>query len=361
MSHFTRSTRAHRLVRGSALTALSAAALVGALLPTPAAAATAQASVTSSPTVGVRLMGSDLRDQVVLTRAGTSTAPLIVVDTAAPLTVGTGCQPVTGDPTRAVCTAPLVGTSLKPVLVFSGAGDDSIAHGASLPIPMTVNTGTGNDTVTGGPAVDTLTGSSGSDVLRGGDGTDTLRGSSGDDTLDGGPGRDDNLFGQSGNDRLLGGDGDSDDLDGGSGADTFDGGAGRNDIVLYNTRTNAVTVNLGSTATAGETGEGDRILSGVENVMTGSGADLLFGDDGDNSLLSGAGNDLILGGRGQDAVVGGEGDDILSGNTISLVQNEVNSDGVRDFIAGQGGNDSCIVSPADSDLASGCESTSNDD
>ena len=96
-------------------------------------------------------------------------------------------------------------------------------------------------------------------------------------------------------------------------------------------------------------------------MATGSGNDLLVGNDGDNNLISRGGNDVILGGRGQDAVIGGDGDDVLSGNTLSIVSNEVNADGVRDFIGGQDGNDTCVRSPQDSDSVTECETTINDD
>ena len=123
-----------------------------------------------------------------------------------------------------------------------------------------------------------------------------------------------------------------------------------------------MTVDLNSTtATNGEVNEGDRFVGGIENLVTGSGDDLLVGNDGDNNLISRGGNDILLGGRGKDAVIGGDGDDIVSGNTLSVAFNEVNADGVRDFIGGQDGNDTCVRSPQDSDSATECETTIDDD
>jgi hypothetical protein len=328
-------------------------------MPAAAAVPTA-ATVTSSAAVGVRFIGTDAKDQVVLTRAGTSAAPLVVLDAAAPLTVGIGCQPVAGDPTRATCAAPIAsGTTLKKVILNGRGGDDVFAHGVSLPIPMLVNGGEGNDTVNAGPGQDTLFGDNGHDTLRGGDGTDTLKGSFGDDRLEGGAGRDDALFGGPGVDVLLGGDGDSDDLTGGPGSDTIDGGPGRLDVVLYDDRSTGVNVDLGST-TAGNgdpgVGEKDRFLTGIENAVGGDGDDVISGNAGDNNLLGGDGVDIIQGGLGQDAVIGQGGNDILTGNKLSLFGNNVvNSDGVTDFIGGLAGDDTCIRSTQDPDSVNECE------
>jgi Ca2+-binding RTX toxin-like protein len=357
--------------RGATSVALGGVTLIGVLLSSlsapalaagPSAAGT-PASVTSTPATGVRIVGSTGNDQMVLTRAGTATAPLIHIDAAAPLTILAGCQPVAGDATRALCTAPFAsGTTLRVVTVVAGTGDDVIAHGASLPIPLNVTGGSGRDTINGGPGQDSLHGGPDNDTVRGGDNTDTLTGGSNDDTLDGGPGSDDDLSGGSGADQLFGGDGDSDDLDGGAGPDTFDGGAGRNDIVEYDTRSNGVQAQIGSTsALNGEINEGDLFKTGIENVVGGDGNDVLVGDAGDNNLLGG-GDDLIFGGRGQDAVIGGEGDDFLGGNALNIggPGDVPNADGVRDFIGGQDGTDSCVRSAADLDSVTECETVTTD-
>jgi Ca2+-binding RTX toxin-like protein len=89
-------------------------------------------------------------------------------------------------------------------LIFGGNSNDSIT------------TGTGNDTLYGGPASLPIGGAAGVD------GDDTLNSGSGNDVLVGG----------FGNDFLIGGDGD-DSLAGGPGADTLFGGNGR-DSFYYN-------------------------------------------------------------------------------------------------------------------------------
>ena len=340
-------------------------ALAGSLGSTsaPAQAAVPPANIRSSST-GISFFGSNERDQVVFSRAGTPTAPLVVADAFAPLEIFAGCSPVTGDPTRAICVAPIAPNgTLRPISVSGNGGDDAFAHGASLPIPMHVSGGPGRDAVNGGPADDVISGGADNDVLKGGDGTDSLLGATGDDVLDGGPGRDDDLDGGSGADRLFGGEGDSDDLDGGTGGDVLDGGPGRLDVVLYDDRTSRVSVILGSTAaTNGEANEQDTLLSGIENAVGGSGDDFLSGDEGNNNLLGGDGADTIRGLGGQDAVVGGDGDDVLTGNIFTFGANPpANADGVRDFIAGQDGDDICIRSPADQETATDCEKVVDDD
>ena len=348
------------LVRGL-LAGVAATAAAFAMLPVSTAQAATVATVSSSPSAGVKFVGTDGADKIVFTRAGTASAPKIHFDADKPINVGAGCVAVVGDPTRALCDLPLVNGQVKKITILGSGGDDLIAHGTGAAIPMIVNAGGGNDVVNGGPGPDELNGSTGNDVLRGGENTDTLTGGSGNDTLEGGPGRDDNLFGGSGDDKLFGGDGDSDDLDGGLGADQLDGGPGKLDIALYNTRSKPVFVDLSSTAADnGESGEGDRILTGVENVMGGAGDDILNGNDGDNNLLGRGGNDLIFGGKGKDVVVGGDGDDILGGNVFNLFTSFPNADGAKDQIAGEDGNDFCIRSAVDPDLTLDCETVSID-
>lgn len=63
------------------------------------------------------------------------------------------------------------------------------------------------------------------------------------------------------------------------------------------------------------TGEatGLRFHSGFENVIGGSGADILVGDGNDNLLSGGGGNDVLIGGLGWDVLFGEDGRDIVIG------------------------------------------------
>jgi hypothetical protein len=98
-------------------------------------------------------------------------------------------------------------------LTVNGLGGDDTFTGAPGLAPLTllsVNGGTGDDTITGGD---------GPDLITGGDGNDVLAGGLGNDALDGGPGSD-LLDGQEGDDRLLARDGTGDLVHGGTGTDS---------------------------------------------------------------------------------------------------------------------------------------------
>jgi len=108
--------------------------------------------------------------------------------------------------------------------IFAGGGNNVVTDGIGNDlVDLTANssavsytTGGGNDTVLGTPFDDTLTGSSGNDRLEG-------RG--GNDTLDGNPGAD-TLLGQDGSDRIIWNNGD--------GSDLIEGGDGNSDRVEVN-------------------------------------------------------------------------------------------------------------------------------
>lgn len=83
---------------------------------------------------------------------------------------------------------------------------------------------------------------------------------------------------------------------------------GNNDLLSYGAAsTDNITVDL----VAG-TATGFAAISGVENVTSGSGNDLLVGDAGANALNGGTGNDTLMGGLGLDTLTGGAGIDTVS-------------------------------------------------
>ena len=98
-----------------------------------------------------------------------------------------------------------IGTTESLVLNANG-GDDVVSAGNGLAtlISLTVDGGTGNDTITGGDGNDTLLGGDGNDTIIGGRGNDTAFLGSGDDTFIWNPGdASDTVEGQAGNDTLL--------------------------------------------------------------------------------------------------------------------------------------------------------------
>jgi Ca2+-binding RTX toxin-like protein len=79
----------------------------------------------------------------------------------------------------------------------------------------------------------------------------------------------------------------------------------------------AVGTHTGDDADDGESGEGDDVLSDVENIIGGSGADELVGSTGPNTITGGDGADVISGGDGGncttdiDVLNGGNHDDVF--------------------------------------------------
>ena len=144
-----------------------------------------------------------------------------------------------------------------------------------------LNTGSGNDTINADNGNNILSGGAGNDIINANDGNDTLTGGAGNDTLNGGADNDTYLFGNGfGLDSIT-------DV---SGIDTLD----------FTAETNSVTFNAAAgTASAGS----DSVrwtTSGtiLEQVLGGSGNDLLTGGAGNETLSGGTGNDLLNGGAG---------------------------------------------------------------
>ncbi len=130
-----------------------------------------------------------------------------VIDSIVALGVGgTLCANPPGVPNELICDADAVAS----FEVNAGGDDDTIMVGRTVPIPVTVR---------GGPGDDFLVGGGGPDKLAGGPGDDRLMGRGGEDHLSGGPGVD-ALRGGSGNDLLRGG----------PGGDALLGGSGTNDV-----------------------------------------------------------------------------------------------------------------------------------
>jgi Ca2+-binding RTX toxin-like protein len=195
-----------------------------------------------------------------------------------------------------------------------------VPEGIAKQVLLEINGGAGNDTLEGTGGDDTLFGGRGNDLIYGGSGNDIVSGGHGNDKLDGGDG-DDIITGSYGNDGLTGG---------ATGADTFIGGAGR-DTVDYSHRREGLTITIDDVANDGAPeqpfvsgldigipnpsllGERDNVRSDVENVIGGSGADFVTGDDDANVLIGGGGNDDLNGKGGNDSLFGHAGSDLLGG------------------------------------------------
>lgn len=127
-----------------------------------------------------------------------------------------------------------------------------------------------------------------------------------------GAGRNDLLRGFGGADTLVGGAG-NDTLEGGAGADLLQGGAGI-DTASHAETGDRVRVDLQIPSRNSGMAAGD-MLEGIENLVGGTGNDMLAGDSGANRLDGGRGADRLVGRAGDDHLLGGHGRDRLEGGT----------------------------------------------
>ncbi|BAU73409.1 peroxidase family protein [Metapseudomonas furukawaii] len=249
------------------------------------------------------------------------------------------------------------------------AGDDRVDGGAGNDT-LVASVGDGNDHYDGGAGMDTydLSGTSanasvdlaagtassvqtGNDVLvaienvLGSSGANQIAGDGVDNRLEG-LGGNDSLAGAAGNDWLVGGQG-SDTASGGLGDDRFVAGmldgndsySGDDGFDTYDLSgtSAAAQVNL-ATGSASSSQTGSDLLSGIEGVLGGSGADVLTGDALANSLAGGGGDDSLLGGGGADSLAGGTGRDLLTGGAdadrfvFAALNDSGTSSGSRDVI-----------------------------
>jgi Ca2+-binding RTX toxin-like protein len=194
--------------------------------------------------------------------------------------------------------------------LLGGEGSDTADY-STAPSPVNANLGAGTasgdgsdvlssvENVIGSDFGDTLTGNSANNNLQGGAGNDTLAGNGGDDVLAGGAGSDLLDEGSEANG--------SDDLSGGSGSDT----------VSYGKRSQDLVVSINGDFDDGAPGESDNVATDVENVVTGSGDDVVTGEGAGNRLETGAGDDFLTGAGGDDVLDGGPGRDVADYFTAS--------------------------------------------
>ncbi|MGI9382967.1 MAG: calcium-binding protein, partial [Methyloligellaceae bacterium] len=225
----------------------------------------------------------------------------------------------------------------------AGAAADKLAPPPSPLAEPNVMIGDGSDDwLTGTGGVDHIYGRGGTDLLYGRGGNDKIYGEGGDDYLFGEGGADwlyggggaDYMDGGNGADVLVGGNGD-DFMIGGFGIDFFNGGAG-SDTVAYAYSSASWLVSLSGGFAATEAGTED--LISIENVVMGSGDDLVYGTDGDNDIKGGEGHDTLIGKNGTNELYGEAGNDFLIGGFGT------------DLYDGGGGNDTVSFSGSNNDV-----------
>ncbi len=254
----------------------------------------------------------------------------------------------------------------KAFTIDGGIGIDTLDYGAiseaitltmagSVDATVVVGNVDANDDVIrnienikGSKLSDTITGDTGANILWGNEGGDTLSGGAGNDVIYGGADND-TLYGGSGSDSIYGDAGDdsiviaAEDIDGSY--DRYDGGTG-SDTIDYSILSQNLTVTLNGSsagsATTSSSNIGSDAIYNIENIVAGSGDDVLNGDSQANTLIGNAGSDIIKGGAGADVLYGDDIANTLSGNDIlegGDGDDTIYAGGGNDTLRGGAGND----------------------
>lgn len=180
----------------ASLTVASAMAASSVAIPSPARTALA-----AEHSLNIVLTGTPGEDHITVELSVDGRS--YEIESATPLEVASPvCTHPEKLPDELICEAtPVAGFEIN-----TGAGNDYVALGKTVPVPATIRGGEGNDVLIGGAGNDKLIGGPGNDELNGRGGNDLLIGGPGDDTLIGGPG-DDVLRGGPGHNILIGGPG----------------------------------------------------------------------------------------------------------------------------------------------------------
>ncbi len=244
-------------------------------------------------------------------------------------------------------------------------GDDSVSAtaGVGALTLLSVDGGTGTDTIAGSDGPDLILGGEGNDVLNGGGGDDRIVGDRGNDTMNGGTGDDTLVWNNGDGTDVANGDDGSDDVEvngAPAAGDAFT--VQPNGARIKFDRTNLVpfSIDVGSSETMHANGLGgdDAIAVGEVGAFEvtasgGSGNDTLTGGGSSGTFLGGSGNDTITPGGGLDVVSAGAGDDQVNVRDRSA-----------DVAFGGAGNDSVVADQGQLDILDGFEAvdrTPNDD
>ena len=235
-------------------------------------------------------------------------------------------------------------------------GDDSVAanDGVGALTLLSVDGGSGTDTVSGSDGPDLIAGGEGNDVLGGGGGDDRIAGDRGGDTMNGGAGDDTLVWNNGDGSDVANGDDGRDDVEvngAPAAGDVFT--VGPNGARIRFDRTNLVpfSIDIGSSETLHANGLGgdDTIAVGEVGSFAaiaagGPGSDTLTGGGSSETFLGGSGNDAITPGGGLDVVSADEGDDRVDVR-----------DRTSDLARGGDGSDSVVADAGQLDILDGFE------
>lgn len=208
------------------------------------------------------------------------------------------------------------------------------------------------DTIYGNNGQDEIHGGAGDDWLYGGGGSDRILGEQGTDSIDGGD-HDDIIAGdeaefpfQSNRFRTIpASNGAKDIIQGGAGHDWIFGGEG-GDEIKGNDGNDIIISDLGEITLLGETIQrvrslADNDISGVTNLASIGGNDVIFGNADHGIIVGGVGLDTIEGNDGNDSILGDNG--VVVRNDGSAKANDLFTTdpaiGTQDIISGGKGID----------------------
>lgn len=230
--------------------------------------------------------------------------------------------------TQNLTIADALNSTIKTVSGAAYTGNVSLSV-AGAAAGVTIDLGSGKDTVTGSSNDDTINVRGGNNNVTAGDGNDTVTAGDGANVINAGAGDDQVTVGNGAN-TIVTGNGENS-VFGGNGANTVTGGD------------NADTIDLGNGANVVSAGEGENSVSvgdGANAVTTGNDADIVVAGDGGNEIITNNGNDTITAGDGNDLVVAGNGnDDVFAGGG----DDTVDAGPGDDFVVAGAGNDVVFI------------------
>lgn len=177
--------RVSRLISAAAIAAALCLAVATVTVSASAAKRTGPLAIAAAEhSINLVLAGSPGEDRITIELSADGRS--YEIDSATPLEVGgTVCTHPEKLTTELLCEAtPIAGFEIN-----TGAGNDVVTLGKTVPVPATIRGGEGDDILTGGAGNDKLIGGPGDDELFGRGGNDLLIGGPGEDRLVGGPGQ----------------------------------------------------------------------------------------------------------------------------------------------------------------------------